>query len=375
MRITRLVTAIAALVTAAVALPSLRDGQPTLTTTPAFAGDPALASAPLVALLATKPEGAHTSLYLSRPGDAGSARAPVATFTHTEGAAVRGATLPGSDVVLAVADTVEARDLSFAAGVVRLAPHKPPEVLVDRVVHASRPLVTAAGRVFVSRGRPGPAVEGKYRVDDLTVDEIDPATGAARTVHAFAGYVTFLAGAHGREILVYRAGPSGADLAGIDADTGATRIIAPLLPFARDFSVDEAAGAVVMVERDEQDSRAWVIDRLDLASGARTRITKGPSLAMAPFAWPGGGIAWSPDGRAGMALIGGGRLAPAPLGPGVDLVRAVSAGGGWVAALHTAAGTLPAPFVIDTRTGQAAALPAPAGARIEIAGFVGGGVK
>ena len=70
-----------------------------------------------------------------------------------------------------------------------------------------------------------------------------------------------------------------------------------------------------------------------------------------------------------------GRLAAAPLGEGVALVRAVSGDGGWVAALHTVAGQLPVPFAIDTRTGKAAALPAPSGVRIEIAGFVNGGAK
>jgi hypothetical protein len=358
---------------AALALPGLHRDAPHVALAPAFAGDPHAAAGPRVALLATAPNGAHTSLYVVRAGEAAPMLAPVATFTHLEGAAVRGAVLPGSDVVVAAADTAPTRDASFAASLFRVAPHAPPQVLCDRVVHASRPLVTAAGRVFVSRGVAGPPLGGSMRVDDLTIDEIDPATGAARTVHVFSGYLAFLAGARGAEIVVYRIGPGGADLAGVDADTDAVRVIAPLLPFARDFSIDEAAGAVVFQERDEQDSRMWTVDRLDLATGARTRLHRSASMSLAPFAWPGGGVALSPNGRGGLSLLGAGRLDPAPLGEGVDMVRAASAGGAWVAALHTVAGRLPVPFAVDTRTGAAAALAAPPGVRVEIAGFVNGG--
>jgi hypothetical protein len=270
---------------------------------------------------------------------------------------------------------LEGRDLSFAASLFRLAPHRPPERLCDRVVHASRPLVTASGRVFVSRGRAGQEIEGRFRIDDLTIDEIDPATGATRTVLSFAGYLTFLAGAHGAEIFVYRVGDGGADLVGVDPDSGAMRRIVDLLPFARDFSVDGRTGAMVMQERDEHDARAWVIDRVDLATGARTRLHRSASASLAPFAWPGGGIALSESGR-GLSLQGGTRpLAAAPLGDGVDVVRDVSTDGAWVAALHTVAGQLPVPFAVDTRTGAAAALPAPGGVRIEIAGFVSGGAR
>lgn len=333
---------------------------------------------PRVALLATPPGGSHSSLYLVTPGDTGATLAPAATLTHLEDAAVRGATVPGSDAVAVVADTLAARDLSFAASLFRVTPHQTPELVCDRLVHSSRPLVTASGRVFVSRGVAGPVTDKGYRVDALTIDEIDLATGAARTILSHAGFLTFLAGAHDREILVYRVSAHSADLVGVDPDTGATRVITELLPFARDFSVDPARGTIVFLERDAHDSRAWTIDRIDLANGARTRLHESASMSLAPFAWPGGGVAWSVEGRGGLALLGKGRpLSPAPLGAGVDLVRALSTDGAWAALLHTVAGKLPQPFAVDTRTGQARALPAPGGARIEIAGFLGaaGGAK
>lgn len=322
---------------------------------PALASTPRATSGPAVALLVTKPGADHTSLYLTHPADT-SPPAPVATFTHIEHAAVKGAVVPGTDVVLAAADTVPARDLSFAGSLFRLAPHRPPELLFDRVVHASRPLITAAGRAFVSRGKAGPALPSAMRVDELTVDEIDPSTGATRTVHAMSGYLLFLAGAAGHEILLYRVGPGGADLVAVDPDTGATRtILATMLPFARDFSID--GGTIVFQERDDQDSHTWSIERVDLASGARTRLHAGPSMSLAPFAWPGGRVIFSPDSQ-----------------KGVDLVQALAPDGSWIAGLHSVAGSLPQAFVMD-RGGATAALPTPAGSQLAVAGFVKEGAQ
>lgn len=338
----------------------------------ARAAGPTEVLSPSVVLLATPASGGHTSLYIVRPSDPGAALHPVATFTHL-GNAVRGAVIPNSTAVVAVAETLAVRDLSFAASLFRVAPQQPPERLCDRVVHASRPLVTASGRVFVSRGRAGVQVDGQYRTDELTVDEIDPATGASRTVLSYSGFLTYLAGAYGSEILVYRVEAAGADLVAVDPDTGGIRLVTKLLPFARDFSVDEVAGAVIMQERDEVDSRTYTIDRVDLATGARERLHKSSSMSLTPFAWPGGGIAWTADGKRGLALLSSKRpLATAPLGEGVDLVEAVAPDRTWVAALHMVRGRDPVPFVVDTRTGAAAAVAAPSGLRVTIAGFAGG---
>jgi hypothetical protein len=345
---------------------------------PVAAQPSAAASGPTVALLVTRPGAGYTSLTLERAGET-SAPVPVARFDHAEGAAVKGAILPGTSAVLAVADTVATRDLSFASSLFRVEPHRPAERLCDGLVYASRPLVTAAGRVFVSRGTAGPepaaAPKLAGREDALSIDEINPATGGARTVHTFSGYLAFLAGEHGREILVYRVGAAGADLIGVDEDTGSVRVIAfSLLPLARDFSVDTARGAVVFQERDERDSRTWVVDRMDLATGARTRLAASSSMSLAPSVWPGGGVAYAPDSRGGLALIGR-EMKPihAPTGDGVDQVQAISREGAWVAALHTRPGELPIAFAIESSTGRTLALPTAAGARVAIAGFVAEG--
>ena len=342
---------------------------------PAAAQNAVAASGPTAALLVTRPGAGYTSLVLTRAGESAEP-VPVARFDHAEGAAVKGVVLPGTSAVLAVADTVATRDLSFASSLFRVEPHRPAERLCDGLVYASRPLVTAKGRVFVSRGTAGPEPSAASKVDAredaLAIDEIDPGTGHTRTVHTFAGYLAFLAGSQGSEILVYRVGAAGADLVGVDADSGKVRVIAPsLLPFARDFSVDAERGAVVFEERDERDSRTWVVDRIDLASGARTRLAAASSMSLAPSVWPGGGVAYSPDGRSGLTLIDRKmKVIHAPTGDGVDQVQAISADGAWVAALHTRPGELPVAFAIESATGRTLALPSAAGANVAIAGFV-----
>lgn len=194
------------------------------------------AAAEPVALLATEPQGEETALYLVEPG--APLGAPVARFEHLEGASVQAAVVPGTRTVLAVADRTPAFDRSFASALVKLAPGAPPTWLCDRVVVASRPLITADGRVFVSRGRAGKPRDGELRVDDLTIDEIDPRTGRARTVHTMRGYLLYLAGASGDEIFVYRIRPDGADVIAL-SPTGQRTVVASLAPTARRFSVDE----------------------------------------------------------------------------------------------------------------------------------------
>ncbi len=346
---------------------------------PPPAGLPAFA-APRVALLVTKPGALHTSLYVASPGDTAPS-APLATFTHLAGATVRAAVLPGTTTLVATADTAETRDLSFNASLFRVAPHSPPEQLCDGVVHASRPLVTADGRVFVSRGAPGPdptsAKLADMRVDTLTIDEVDPSTGMLRTVHTASGYLAFLAGSYGREVLVYRVFPGGADIVGVDMDTSVERILVPSLPpFARDFSVDRATGTLVYQGRHETDSHTWTLDRVDLVTLDHERLLESPSMNMVPFALTGGVLVYNPLGRGGLTVLGGTSVGR-PLGDGVDWVLATSEGGQFLAGLHTVQGQLPAPFLVDTESGQAALLRAPEGARVAVAGFfpADGGAK
>jgi hypothetical protein len=206
-------------------------------------------------------------------------------------------------------------------------------------------------------------------VDTLTIDEVDPSTGMLRTVHTASGYLAFLAGSYGREVLVYRVFPGGADVVGVDIDTSEERKIVPSLPpFARDFSVDPATGTLVYQSRHETNSHVWTIDRVDLVTLARERLFWSSSMNLVPFALPGGAVFFNPDGRGGLTVLGGPSIG-GPLGPGADWVLAVSEEGQSVAGLHTVQGKMPVPFLVDTASGQAAVLRAPEGARVAVAGF------
>ncbi|WP_433935721.1 hypothetical protein AB3662_13395 [Sorangium cellulosum] len=327
-----------------------------------------------VAILATYPEAAVTTLHIASLGGAKAGPA-LATLRHLSDAVVRASVVPRTPIVLATADTSPSRDRSFNASLFRLEPHAAPVALCDGVAHASRPLVTADGRVFVSRGVAGPEPPpdgdlARLRIDALTIDEVDLATGATRAVHRHTGYLAFLAGAWDGELVVYRVAPGLADIVLVNPDTGATRVIAPSIPpFARDFSIDAAAGALVYQGRHEVDPGTWVIDRLDLKSGKRTRIETSASNGLAPHAWPGGGLAYTPDRRTGLLLVGARAALRGPLGAGVDAVQAVSPDAAWVAALHTNPSAFPVPFAIHAESGEVAAIPAPCGARIAVAGF------
>ena len=257
--------------------------------------------------------------------------------------------------------------------------------LARGLYHASRPLASKDGAVYVERGKAGawPTLAeikaGRLRVDALAIDAIDPETGASRTVYTWSGYTLHLAGEYGAELVVYRVDSSGADLLAVDRATGHARLVATLPPFARDFSIDDASGAVVMSNRDERDAHLWIVARIDLASGGVTRLASERDDAPAPFALPGGAMAWTASGHRGLSLrasasslaTGDARLL-APLGAGFDAVTHASTDATWItiahvppgeggydvfAAVHVASGT---PVRLTTRD-----------ERVEVLGFVG----
>lgn len=207
----------------------------------------------------------------------------IAGVPHAKEAVVRGDVLAGGRSVVVVADS-EARPLTAGSSDWSSSLHRVDEsgkiaLLASGLYHASRPLASVDGAVYVERGANGPwptreeAALGRLRTDPLHIDAIDPVTGAARTLYSWTGYTLHLAGELGAELIVYRVAFEGADLVAIDRASGNSRLVTALLPFARDFSVDEKRGALVMSNRDEHDAHLWVIDRIDLTSGARTRLT------------------------------------------------------------------------------------------------------
>lgn len=335
---------------------------------------PSLCAAPPVAVVATSPGTGQSELYVLPlcPAAGSAPPAPVLRLDHEPGGDLRAELIGGTDTVVVTAPAVARRDVSYNGGLYALRQGADPRLLSHGVVHASRPLVTPSGRIFVSRGVAGPlpADPQTTRSDQLSIDEVDLATGQSRSVHTHQGFAAHLAGWYDGEILVYRVGPSGADIVAVDPDAGTLRSVLPTLPpFARDFSVDPSRGVLVYRGRHDTLSQRWVLDELDLATGTTTRLAESDRFALAPHAWPDGAVAFNPAGR-GLSLLGSSDPVSSPLGPGVDVVRATSRDGRYVAALHTVSGRFAVPFVVDRRTGQAAPLGVPARTRSAIAGFV-----
>lgn len=318
-----------------------------------------LAAAPDLALLSSA--GTSTSLRFQPVGSATLAPA-VATFTHGDGSTVLGALVPGRRVVLATALVARPRDESFGASLFRLEPGVPVRELVDRVAISTRPVVLENGRAFVQRGRPGELTE-LGRVDALSIDEVDVDSGKARTVYEAQGFTTFLAGALGRELIVYEVNPSGAKLLAVHVDTLAVRTLTSLAPLAFDFTVDAARRRVVFTLGEPGVVR-WHVVAVDLATGARTTLADGPSIALVPAVLPDGRVAFAPGQGEGLVFTDGGRALPSQ-GPGFERLRTVVRGIG--IGLHEVPGDFPRLF---TRTlgGASLSTAAPPQTRLDLAG-------
>jgi hypothetical protein len=312
-----------------------------------------LSATPEVAVLSTAPEAEVTELRFQPLGE--SRLAPVVgRLTHVPRESVLGALIPGTRKVVAVAVAIPMRDLSFASSLFLLEPGKPTRVLVDRVALSTRPLVTSDGRVFVHRGRAG---EG--RIDALSVDEVDLVTGRSREVLAFSGYTAFLAGSLGRELLVYRVGPDGADLVAVHADALGVRVLIPkLAPLARDFAVSADGRALFFTLGDAATGR-WTLERLELSTLARTRLAEGPTMALLPTPLPDGRVAFAPGQGLGLTDLEGAAVLR-PGGAGYERVRAFTRKG-LAVGLHETPGEFPAPL---------GGFAAPPQQRLDVAGVV-----
>lgn len=324
-----------------------------------------LAAAPEVALLTSR-EG-MTELRFQRVGDAALAPA-VARVSHAPGETVRGAVLPGTRAVLASVVLGGLKDLSFASALYRLEAGQPARALVDRVALAHAPVVTAEGRVFVSRGVAGPPAPGSYRVDALTVEEVDAATGATRVVHRAQGLAAVAVGALGREVLVYEVLPERARLIAVHADSLAVRVLLPELePLARDFVVDAPRRRLLFTQgtagRDE-----WHVVAVELDTGRLSRLAQGPSVALLPTVFPSGEVAYAP--AAGRGLVAAQTDSPRlrAQGPGFERVRAFAAG--LAVGLHEVPSEFARPFAVRLADGAALAVAAPPGSLVEIGGVL-----
>jgi hypothetical protein len=263
------------------------------------------------------------------------------------------------------------REPSFGAWLLAIQPGLDPVVLAKGCYHASRPLVLPSGRVLVQRGDSGPELDpalaenGELRTDALRIDEVDPVSGTARTVHQFAGYIAHIAGSLDGEVFLYRVAHQSADLVAVHIASGAVRVLASPIPAqARDFTVDPSSRSLVYANRDDV---GWLVERLALDSGARQPVARAGGMWVTPGVWPSGGVLLN-DGRG--AVVQAGRGPSRPLGPGFDELRAVSPDGRHVALLHRVPSGFSLPFVTSSDGGQVLRVPAPPDSRLEIAGFL-----
>jgi hypothetical protein len=342
---------------------------------------PAAGPSSEIVLLATRGMEPTTEILVATVGD-GEARVRTAgRLTHREEAGIRGVLSLDGRTLFAVVDRAPGRDRSYAGTLLVIdlggadGGAGEARALADSVAHASRPVVTSRGTLLVSRGKAGPELgDGRRRVDELRLTEIDPVTGAARDLVSGAGWELHLAALWQNEAIVYWKLPDGhATLLAVGAAGAQRTLVETMSLVARDFSVD---GNSLAWTDHEGPGGQYTIERLDLATGARTRLLVAPSAHLAPHVWPGGGVAYSRpsgDGDLGLDVLGGAVRVRAPVGRGVDVVRALSRDGRLAAMWHYAPvsdGIAPEVVVVDTTTGAVRArLTPPVDVRYEIVGL------
>jgi hypothetical protein len=278
-----------------------------------------LAASPEVVLLSSRGDVAELRF---QPLNATELSAPVARFTHGEGSAVLGSLIPRTRVVVASATMKSEGDLSFANSLIKLEAGKSPRVLAEGLVYGSRPLVTAEGRVFVSRGVAGVEpndARDSLRIDQLSVEELNLTTAARRVVYSSRGYVTFLAGVFGRELVIYEVAPAGARLLAVHVDTLAVREVLPsMMALARDFVIDAPRNRVLFTQGEPFGDR-WFVEQVDLRSGDRKRLADGPEVTLLPTVLADGRVLISRGAGEGLFALDGTRVV-APHGAGFERI-------------------------------------------------------
>lgn len=321
-----------------------------------------LAAAPEVAVLSSRGE---TTELRFQPIGAPALTAPVVRFTHADGSPVQGTLLPQSRVVIASAVMPSGADVSFASVLLRLEAGKPARVLADQLVYGSKPLISAEGRVFVSRGQAGPVVVGEPRLDVLTVDELDPSSAKARTLFSTRGFVAYLVGALGREVLIYEVNAFGARLVAVHADTlGVRTVLASMAPMARDFVLDAPRKRVLFTQVDGSGG-GWHVEEASLTDGQSRVVASGPEVTLLPTVRADGRVLISRGEGLGLINVDGSEGLPAQ-GPGFE--RVVLERKELLIGLHERPSDFPSLFVL--KGPEKLQVVTPADARLFVAGVL-----
>ncbi len=308
---------------------------------------------PRVVLLEGTPEGAETLVVLRAPTTGAQPRV-LGAITHVEGSARRASLAspfdPAHPVVYAVAAERPSRHGStYESALWRVEEGLAPRRLAGGVTDASRPAVTERGAVVVQRGRDGedPAPVDRAlreRVDELTLDVIDPANGASRTAWQGRGMIAFLAAPmRGDEVLVYHVREGGAALFTLDVSTGSTRtLVAQMDALARDFSYDRSRDEVAFVRASQRREGVWEVVTLPahgpaLAPSQLQTRWRAPSDHLMPRALGDGSIVISLPDDKGLGVLAAFPRMPtraAPFGDGADEALGESPDGRWIALRH-----------------------------------------
>ena len=312
-----------------------------------------VAPPPRVVLLEGAPDGAVTAVVLRAPTTGAQPRT-LGSITHVEGSARRASLArpfdPAHPVVYAVAaERLSLHGSTYESALWRVEEGVAPRRLAGGVTDASRPIVTERGAVVVQRGRDGEAPAPvdrvlRERVDELTLDVIDPANGAARTAWSGRGMIAFLAAAmRGDEVLVYHVREGGAALFALDVSTGSTRpLVTQMDALARDFSYDASRDEVAFARASLRREGVYEVVSMPAhgpaldASRLQTRW-RATNDHLMPRALSDGAIVISlPDDR-GLGVLEAFPRMPsraAPFGDGADEALGESPDGRWLALRH-----------------------------------------
>ncbi|MFO0664960.1 MAG: hypothetical protein U0174_13480 [Polyangiaceae bacterium] len=218
------------------------------------------------------------------PGASAKASDVLGVIHHPAQSVIRGDATQDGATAFVVADS-EAHD--FGARLYRVDGKVAD--LGGGVLHASRPLVSENGFVYVERGKAGSQLvdaDGKasMRVDRLTIDEIRPLESSPRfrTVFSAEGYALHLAGEWQGKLVVYRVDPNGAAIVLVSRDGSSVKEVARIPSFARDFSVHDTR--LVFSNRSPDDTHVWHVVELSLESGTSQVLATQRDDSVSPFA-------------------------------------------------------------------------------------------
>lgn len=319
----------------------------------------------------------------------GSSRAPTSSaeflgsIGHVAQGVLRGDATPDGHTAYVIADQDRT---DFGAHLFRASAGKVTD-LGGGVLHAARPLVAENGFVYVERGKEGTAEEGVSRVDHLTIDELRPSETPPRfrTILSARGFALHLAGEWQKSLVVYRVDEAGGTILLVPTDGGASREIARIPAYARDFSV--SGSRLVFSNRAPQDTHEWHIVELSLVDGSTKILESRRDDATAPYALSTKTL-FASQGRTGLQELARGSAGSAkdtdlraPGGPGFyQVVDTTPDEAEWVLSLLPAAGSadmFDQTWIVDTKRSLTARLGSGT-ERVEVLRIVGsrtGGVR